>query len=193
MNKLSIMHVTLFLIILGGGLFTSGCSSDDEAILSIKIDKDTVSYYGDLSIIFQLQDMNGTAMTSFKEGENFMFRLVLLSTGKQKVNLPSIRELTQFDIFHVYTIDGKDMGLPWDYMGKVGNPLFYGSGNSLPLNPNQPYFFECYWFDCDKSVSSDFGKNTPRAALPKGKYYTQFELNLGEDKKVVERKEFTIE
>lgn len=191
MKKLTIMHVTLFLLIIGGGMITSACSEDDESVPGIVVDKDTVSYYGDLSVVFQLQNMNGTAVTSFKEGENFMFRLVLINTGNEKIDMIPIRELTKFDIFHIYSIEGKDMGLPWDYMGMIGNPFWMDYPFSL--SPNQPLLFRCFWFDCDKAAPSDLGRNRPRAALPKGKYYTQFELNLGEDKKVVERKEFTIE
>ena len=92
--------MALFLIILGG-LITLGCNGDDELSSDTQVDKDTISYYGDLSITFQLQNMNGTAVTSFDEGENFMFRLVLQNTGKQSMDMPSIRELTQFDLFHV--------------------------------------------------------------------------------------------
>lgn len=191
MKKLSIMHVTLFLIILAGGLITSGCNNDDETISGVEIDKDTISYYGDLSVIFQLQNMNGTAVTSFKEGENFMFRLVLLNTGKQKVDLPSIRELTQFDIFHVYTIDEKDLGLPWDYMGLPGNPFWVD--NPFSLGPNHSLLFRCFWLDCDKAEPSDLGRDRPRAALPKGKYFTQFELNLGDGQKAMIKKFFTIQ
>jgi hypothetical protein len=183
------MHMALFLIILGG-LITLGCNGDDELSSDTQVDKDTISYYGDLSITFQLQNMNGTAVTSFDEGENFMFRLVLQNTGKQSMDMPSIRELTQFDLFHVYTIDGKDMGLPWDYMGMIGNPLWIGYPFSL--SPNQSLLFRCFWFDCDKAEPSDLGRDKPRAALPKGKYYTLFELNLGENRKAVIKKVFTI-
>lgn len=190
MKKLTILHVALFLFVLGGLFVTSGCSSDDEPSSSLEIDRDTISYYGDFSIIFQLQNMNGTAVTSFKEGENFYFRLVILNRSDKNIQMPSLRELTNFDIFHVYTADGKDLGLPWDYMGLIGNPLW--AGYDFPLSPNQSLLFRCFWFDCDKAEPSDLGRDTSRAALPKGDYYTQFELNLGENQKVMIKKAFTI-
>lgn len=52
----------------------------------------------------------------FSEGENIIFRLEIKNSSDDDVVLAhtNIADILGYNAFRVYTIDGKDMGTPWD-------------------------------------------------------------------------------
>ena len=136
--------------------------------------------------MFQLLNNEKQAVKSFKEGDNITFRIVVVNERNQERDLPHVIDLFSRDLFRVYASDGKDLGLPWDYMvppAPIGITYFAPKGSLEVV---------CPWLD-DGTPTKICGKETLKKPLVKGNYYTEFELTLEDNVKLKLRKDFTIE
>ena len=198
----------------GAGLVVTACSNEDEdsviqatreggdasrtetivsAADSVVLDADTLKVFEDYEAKFQLLNADNLPVTTFKEGENFTFALTVINSGNELFELPL--DVQNMEFFPIYADDGTYQGLPWDYITQFGIGVAY-------LNPKESISFTCKAFgerDDDTDFSSShpqiaFLKTIDKSPLPKGKYYTEFELKLNnEDEGVICKKAFSIE
>lgn len=159
-------------------IISAGCTSDDDS-------------ENPLTVNFQLQNADGDECYSFHEGENIIFRLEIKNNTDDDVRLPPIDEILGFDIFHVYSKNGEDMGMSWD--GIVTNFLpFY----AIPAHTSDVKI--CPWFNIPSLATNGIGyseyfyKENDKSPLPKGDYYSKFDIKLG-DKTVTCHRSFKIQ
>ena len=143
-----------------------GCSDDDEDDTSITVD-------------FQLQDEEGNECYTFSEGDNIVFRLELKNNTDSNAIIKPIYEVIGFNAFRVYSKSGKDMGTPWDSFNAnylAHNVIMACSSKVLV----------CPWFDIPSLYDSGvehhyshlFNKTEEKSPLPKGEYYSMFDVKL---------------
>ena len=141
----------------------AGCSDEEES------EKIVVNY--------QLLNEAGVECYDFREGENIIFKLEIKNNTDEDVIFPPISEIIGSNIFHVYTRNEKDMGMPWDELFSilVAHSII-GAHSSTELI--------CPWFDMP-SLSTNghvysecFIKKSKKSALPKGEYYSKFDIKL---------------
>lgn len=193
-----IVIVAQFLLVAGIGLVFNGCSENDKPLSqmtrgrSVELDADTIQVFEGLTITFQMLNADSLPVTNFKEGENITFRLVVTNSRKENVTLPNTQVMLGENVFHIYTSQGEDIGLPWD------SRVCFGLAN-LVTSPGQSYQFLCPAFgeleDPDKfNSASYYPKANPwgtwcvffktayvRKPLSRGNYYTEFEINLNDE------------
>ena len=115
-----IVIVAQFLLVIGIGLVFNACDENDRPLRqmargrSVELDADTVQVFEGLTVTFQMLNADSLPVTNFKEGENITFRLVVTNSRKENVTLPNTRVMLGENVFHIYTSQGEDMGLPWD-------------------------------------------------------------------------------
>lgn len=195
MKKQNLMIMSLLL----SGMAFTACSNDDDMQVkeNVVLDVDTLQVFDGFDVKFQMLDTKGRPVTTFKEGENVTFKLVVINKQKEPIKL-----LTDFigtDAFHVFSATGNDLGLPWDAVVQKGISAYF-------LHQSESATVSCQAFGkSDEELPSqsklDFAKYKDRNPLPRGSYYTQFELNLnaqgetpsGDSKGIVCKKAFTIE
>ena len=195
MKKISFMVMSLLL----AGMAFTACSSDDDMQVkeNVVLDADTLQVFDGFDVKFQMLDAQGRPVTKFKEGENFTFKLAVINKQKETFELST--EFIGMDAFRVFSAAGDNLGLPWDAVVQKGISAYF-------LHQSESATVSCQAFgkkDEEIPLRSklDFAKNKDRNPLPKGSYYTQFELKLnaqgktpGEGAKgIVCRKAFTIE
>ena len=189
-NKLIYLISVLLLMFVS----LNSCSSDDEISErsndEISEKKDTLT----LISVFWLQDENGVEKYVFNEGENIVFRLDVINNGEEDV---IIRHGSDFiignDVFHVYSSKGEDFGTPYDVISFPENTFIL-----IPSKSKTSYF--CPWHN-DPNLETPL--HTPYGhisyyidkirPLPKGDYYSQFTIRLGDDRFVTCKKTFKIE
>jgi hypothetical protein len=193
-----IVIVAQFLLVIGIGLVFNACDENDRPLRqmargrSVELDADTVQVFEGLTVTFQMLNADSLPVTNFKEGENITFRLVVTNSRKENVTLPNTRVMLGENVFHIYTSQGEDMGLPWD------SRVCFGLAN-LVTSPGQSYQFLCSAFggleDPDKFNSASyypgadpwgtwcvfFKTEYVRKPLSRGNYYTEFEINLNDE------------
>ena len=195
MKKLNLMVMSL---LMAGMVFTA-CSSDDDMQVkeNVVLDADTLQVFDGFDVKFQMLDAQGRPVTKFKEGENFTFRLAVINKQKETFELST--DFIGMDAFHVFSASGDNYGLPWDAVVQMGMAVYF-------LHQSESATVSCRAFGKNGDerpilTRLSLVKDKDRNPLPKGSYYTQFELNLnaqGEtpsegSKGIVCRKAFTIE
>ena len=172
-----------FLVLVSAALCLAGCSDNDDGICD--------DGYA-VSVNFLLQDESGTEKCTFKGGENIIFRLDIINHDTVDVVLPSLVEIFNHDdIFHVYGSNGKDYGNPWD-------GLWLTEINHVIIGANATKSYLCPWINNPESEIPwnpqflDYRINTPRS-LPKGNYYSKFNIILDNNRVVTCQKTFKIE
>ena len=195
MKKISFMVMSLLL----AGMAFTACSSDDDMQVkeNVVLDADTLQVFDGFDVKFQMLDAQGRPVTKFKEGENFTFKLAVINKQKETFELST--EFIGMDAFRVFSAAGDNLGLPWDAVVQKGISAYF-------LHQSESATVSCRAFGkSDEEIplrsKLDFAKYKDRNPLPKGSYYTQFELKLnaqgktpGEGAKgIVCRKAFTIE
>ena len=195
MKKLNLMVMSLLM----AGMTFTACSNDDDMQVreNVVLDADTVQVFDNFDVKFQMLDAQGRPVTKFKEGENFTFRLAVIN--KQKETFELLTDFIGMDAFHVFSASGDDYGLPWDAVVQMGMAVYF-------LHQSESATVSCRAFGKngdERPILSRLSlvKDKDRNPLPKGSYYTQFELKLnaqgktpGEGAKgIVCRKAFTIE
>ena len=197
MKKLNLMFMSLLLA--GMGIAFTACSSDnnDPKPEELVLDADTLQVFDGFDVKFQMLNAQGRPVTKFKEGENITFKLAV--TNKQKETFELITNFIGMDAFHIFSASGNDLGLPWDAVVTKGFPVFRLHQSESAIVSYQAFGKKDEEIPFESKL--DFARNKDRNPLPKGSYYTQFELNLnaqGEtpsegSKGIVCKKSFTIE
>lgn len=195
MKKLNLMVMSLLM----AGMAFTACSNDDDMQVkeNVVLDADTLQVFDGFDVKFQMLDAQGRPVTKFKEGENFTFRLAVIN--KQKETFELLTDFIGMDAFHVFSASGDDYGLPWDAVVQMGMAVYF-------LHQSESATVSCRAFGKNSDerpilTRLSLVKYKDRNPLPKGSYYTQFELKLnaqgktpGEGAKgIVCRKAFTIE
>ena len=195
MKKLNLMVMSLLM----AGMAFTACSNDDDMQVkeNVVLDADTLQVFDGFDVKFQMLDAQGRPVTKFKEGENFTFRLAVIN--KQKETFELLTDFIGMDAFHVFSASGDNYGLPWDAVVQMGMAVYF-------LHQSESATVSCRAFGKNGDerpilTRLSLVKDKDRNPLPKGSYYTQFELNLnaqgktpGEGSKgIVCRKAFTIE
>ena len=202
-RKFELKFICLSLLMAGGGMFMTACSSDDDSVKpdtrgeenvvsdgdSVVLDADTLKAFEDYAIKFQLLNADNQPVTTFKEGENFTFVLTFINTGNKQFVLPT----EDMEFFPIYTNDGEFVGRPWDY---------YVQSGIVAVNPKESISITCKAFG-EKDDPADTNNNstkiallktTDKSPLSKGKYYTEFKIKINnEGESIVLRKDFRIE
>lgn len=193
-----VFYIAQFLLVIGIGLALNACNENDVPLKqmahrgSVELDADTVQVFEGLTVTFQMLNADSLPVTNFKEGENIIFRLVVTNSRKENVTLPNTQVMLGENVFHIYTSQGEDMGLPWD------SRVCFGLAN-LVTSPGQSYQFLCPAFgeleDPDKFNSASyypgadpwgswcvfFKTEYVRKPLSRGNYYTEFDINLNDE------------
>lgn len=180
------------------------CSENGEPLTRIiptekvELDADTIQEIDGMKVIFQILNAEGLPTTSFKEGELFTFVLVVTNTGNDYLELPT--DMFDSEAFSIFSADGTYLYKPWDYFQQRGMAL-------IRLAPMESVRVSCKAFG-EKDLfegQSDIQKisllkSNGIEPLPRGKYYTQFSLNLkvkggnlGQDMIIEFKKNFDIE
>ena len=196
MKQLILMVISMLM----AGMAFTACSSDnnDPKPEEMVLDADTLQVFDGFDLKFQMLDDKGRPVTKFKEGENFTFKVVVTNKRKEMFQFPT--DFLGNDAFQIFSANGADLGKPWDAVAYWGMAYFL-------LHQSESAVVSCKAFGksgedlFSQSKISYVKYSKDRDPLPKGSYYTEFELALnakgeipGEGSKgIVCRKAFTIE
>lgn len=194
--------VTLLMsVLLTLGLFCA-CSSDDDmsgviegqSSLENSENVDVAMLQGttDEMVDFQLQNEDGIECYDFNEGDNIIFRLEFRNDSDEDAQVARFSEIIGWDGFRVYSIEGKDMGTPWDQI--VTNSRMYDF-----IGAHSSEVILCPWFDIpalycnghEHYYSNMYYKTDEKLPLPNGQYYSRFEIKF-EDKVITCNRNFII-
>lgn len=172
-----------------------------------------VTYMEDsVKIQLQLLNSDSVAMDTFKEGEDIIFNLTITNTGSDWVQTAPMEKFSD-DIFSVYSSDGVYIGKPWDqrlmtYFYPLLTPGTVREQVCSWLEvPDGDMVNLCLWIEnpvedtsnlnLDQYVSTInriiFLKKERRQPLPKGSYYTQFNVSIIEGRTTTIRMDFKVE
>ena len=176
-----------------------------------------VTYFEDsVKIQFQLLNSDSIATDTFKEGEDIIFKLTVKNISSDWVTVTTVDKFCD-NTFNVYSSDGVDMGRPWNLrlIGAIRPFLTTGmmqehicSWLEVPLEDIDQI---SSWLedpikylgnmDLEMRILSLVNGITPiayltkerRQPLPKGSYYTQFDVSVIEGRTTTIRMNFNIE
>ena len=195
MKQLILMVISMLM----AGMAFTACSSDnnDPKPEEMVLDADTLQVFDGFELKFQMLDDKGRPVTKFKEGENFTFKVVVTNKQKDTFGLPS--DFLGNDAFHIFSANGADLGKPWDAVAYWGAYFLLHQSESAVVSCKAFGKSGEDFFPQSKISYMKYSKD--RDPLPKGSYYTEFELALngkGErpsegTKGIVCKKAFTIE
>ncbi len=209
MKLKTIIYQFLFPALIAGiGTFSISCSNDNgnSEIPDVPTDPTVKPFVGvtymedSVKIQLQLLNSDSIAMDTFEEGEDIIFKLTVINISNEWVEITPTDKFSD-NIFNVYSSSGKDMGKPWD-----GRLIALES----ILIPRMMLEHICSWLeeplgdienmDLEKSglvtpgrMPVRYFKNECRQPLPKGNYYTQFDISIIEGKATTIRMDFKIE
>ena len=158
-----------------------------------------------IQVNFYLLDMDGHEATTFAYGDNITFSLELTNSSSDDIVVDNDVTVdwipSSEDLFMVYTKDGQAVGKPWDLylthmLMKIG-PYIMPSGTTWNWNckwkgiliDDLGYCYGLKLIDtytgttiyCDETMPTyKFYQREERNFLPKGVYYCQFEIAIGE-------------
>ena len=225
--KKRIVLVIGVVILMMTSLVVESCSSDDgnselpdvppEPTIPEEKPFVGVTYLEDsLQIQLQLLNSDSIAVDTFKEGEDFIFKLTITNIGNDIVLTTPIEKICD-NFFNVYSSDGTDMGKPWDQRLTNLRQSFLIPGTvweyvcSWLEEPDEDMKSICSWIEepvggvedlvgLEKYWQMTLGKRPVaflrkerRQPLLKGSYYTQFDINIIEGKTTTIRMNFNIE
>lgn len=188
--------VLMMSVLLALGLLSACSKSDDVTDINNHSEKDgtgTIEKSSDLMVDFRLQNEDGMECYDFKEGDNIIFRLEIKNDTDEDAILPPFSEVLGLDVFTVFSQEGVKIGTPWDViMTSFRECEIIGAHNSV--------VFVCPWFDIPALYyngthhyySEYFYKKDDKSPLPKGEYFSEFEIRLNEKTITCSRK-FEIE
>lgn len=173
-----------------------------------------VTYFEDsVKIELQLLNSDSVAMDTFKEGEDIIFKLTISNTSSDWVTTAPMENFSG-DIFSVYSSDGVYIGKPWDqrlmtYFYPLLTPKTEREQVCSWLEvPDEDMVNLCLWLEnpvedtsnlnTDKYMSMGinrviFLKKERRQPLPKGNYYTQFDISIIEGRTTTIKMGFNVE
>lgn len=160
-----------------------------------------VTYMEDsIKIQLQLLNSDSVAMDTFKEGEDIIFKLTISNTSSDWVYTTPIDKFSDDNIFGIYSSNGSYVGKPWD-----GRQIYFIHSF---LTPEMFQEHTCSWLEEPIEDMTDYVikgssisiarvpiryyKLERRQPLPKGSYYTQFDVSVIEGRTTTIRKDFII-
>ena len=165
---------------------TSSCNSDDEE------GNDNFP----ISVDFLIQDEHNVEKYIFKEGEDIIFRIDLTNNDTVDAILPSSIEIMGYDVFHVYSKNGEDMGTPYDVVcpGAEGHLRLEAKVTRKYLcpwinNPDSEFNNPEYYYLKPSFMAARIEKKRP---LPKGEYYSKFDIKLDNNRVITCQKSFSV-
>lgn len=176
--------VLMMSVLLALGLLSACSKSDDVTDINNHSEKDgtgTIEKSSDLMVDFRLQNEDGMECYDFKEGDNIIFRLEIKNDTDEDAILPPFSEVLGLDVFTVFSQEGVKIGTPWDViMTSFRECEIIGAHNSV--------VFVCPWFDIPALYyngthhyySEYFYKKDEKSPLPKGEYFSEFDIKLNE-------------
>lgn len=188
--------VLMMSLLLAFGLLSACSKSDDVTEINNHSEKEgagTIEKSSDLMVDFQLQNEDGTECYDFKEGDNIIFRLEIKNDTDEDVILPPFSEVLGLDVFTVFSQEGVKIGTPWDV-------IMTSFRECEIIRAHKSVVFVCPWFDIptlyfngtEHYYSEYFYKKDDKSPLPKGEYYSEFDIKLN-DKKITCNRKFEIE
>ena len=171
-------------VLLALGLLSACSKSDDVTDINNQCEKEgagTIEESSGEFVDFQLQNEDGMECYDFKEGNNIIFRLEIKNNTDEDAILPPFSEVLGLDIFSVYSLGGGEIGTPWDVIMTSFREYEIIKAHSSAV-------FVCPWFDIPALYfngtkhyySEYFYKKDDRLPLPKGEYYSKFDIKLNE-------------
>ncbi len=213
--KIKTIYKFLFSVMIAGiGTLSISCSGDDGSgdLPNIPLEptgpeEDVpeeepfvgVTYIEDsVKIQLQLLNSDSVAVDTFTEDEDIIFKLSISNISSGWIFTATILEFSE-NIFDVYSSDGTYVGRPWD--GRII------SGIHSFLTPEMLQEHLCSWLeepvvDPKTKYRESFlptgrrpiryYKLERRQPLPKGSYYTQFDVSIIEGKTITIRMDFNV-
>ena len=164
MKKVLLLTGALLLVV-AGAMFVASCSSDDDELSN----RDDV-----VTVKLSIRANNGEYSSLIREGEDVEFLLTIENHSNNDIWLPAPSELVGNQFFTIYSSDGKEVDKPWDI-------LFVNFITSTNIKGKGQVTYSCSWLEGQsKSSHLTFVKEHERLPLPKGDYYTEFTVNLGD-------------
>lgn len=171
-------------VLLALGLLSACSKSDDVTDINNHNEKDgtgTIEKSSDLMVDFRLQNEDGMECYDFKEGDNIIFRLEIKNDTDEDAILPPFSEVLGLDVFTVFSQEGVRIGTPWDV-------IMTSFRECEVIRAQSSVVFVCPWFDIptlyyngtDHYYSEYFYKKDDKSPLPKGEYFSEFEIRLNE-------------
>ena len=171
-------------VLLALGLLSACSKSDDVTDINNHSEKDgtgTIEKSSDLMVDFRLQNEDGMECYDFKEGDNTIFWLEIKNDTDEDVILSPFSEVLGFDVFTVYSQEGVKIGTPWDV-------IMTSFRECEIIGPHSSVVFVCPWFDIpalyfegtEHYYSEYFYKKDEKSPLPKGEYFSEFDIKLNE-------------
>ena len=192
----------------------AGCSNDEDSELpSVPTDstKSTtpedkpfvgVTYMEDsIKIQLQLLNSDSVAMNTFKEGEDIIFKLTIMNMSGELVMITPIDEFSDDNIFNIYSSNGSYVGKPWDgrWIALIHSFLTPGmlqehtcSWLEEPVGDTVDYLLNGISTSIAR-VPIRYYKQERRQPLPKGSYYTLFNVSIIEGRTTTIRMDFNVE
>lgn len=193
------LYSLLVLFSLAGTMTLTSCSKDDDdvkkedIIVGMEKDNDLPVDIDGVSIDLKILNTDSVAMKTFKEHEDFFFVLSFTNNTNQDIDFPTSDDIIGDDFFRVYASDGIYVGRPWDFKTTAisSHPKLLAKSTRI---------IWCAWLSYSTRDGMPFQKirgyelfkYPNRVFLPKGSYYTEFEITIHDGKKVKFRKEFKI-
>ena len=193
--------MSAMLLMMAGTVMTA-CSSDDGMNIvsegqspsgNSETDNDnSMKGTSDDLVDFQLQNEDGIECYEFNEGDNIIFKLEIKNESDEDAYVTRFYEMIGWDGFRVFSINGEDMGTPWDI-------IFTDSRMFDFIEAHSSVVILCPWFDtpalywCGREhcYSNMYYKTEEKSPLPKGDYYSKFDIKLN-DKTIICHRNFKI-
>ena len=212
---LTMKKVLLIALLAGIGTLSISCNSNDgdSELPTVPIDPPEpttpeekpfvgVTYMEDsVKIQLQLLNSDSVAMDTFKEGEDIIFKLTISNTSSDWVYTTPIDKFSDDNIFGIYSSNGSYVGKPWD-----GRQIYFIHSF---LTPEMFQEHTCSWLEEPIEDMTDYVikgssisiarvpiryyKLERRQPLPKGSYYTQFDVSVIEGRTTIIKMDFNIE
>ena len=174
--------VLMMSVLLAFGLLSACSKSDDVTEINNQSEKegaDTIEKSSDLMVDFQLQNEDGMECYDFKEGDNIIFRLEIKNDTDEDAILPPFSEVLGLDVFTIFSQEGVKIGTPWDV-------IMTSFRECEVIGAHSSAVFVCPWFDIpalyfngtEQYYSEYFYKKDYKSPLPKGEYYSEFDIKL---------------
>jgi len=171
-------------VLLALGLLSACSKSDDVTDINNHSEKDgagTIENSSDLMVDFRLQNEDGMECYDFKEGDNIIFRLEIKNDTDEDAILPPFSEVLGLDVFTVFSQEGVRIGTPWDV-------IMTSFRECEVIRAQSSVVFVCPWFDIptlyyngtEHYYSEYFYKKDDKSPLPKGEYYSEFDIKFNE-------------
>lgn len=176
--------VLMMSVLLALGLLSACSKSDDVTDINNHSEKDgtgTIEKSSDLMVDFRLQNEDGMECYDFKEGDNIIFRLEIKNDTDEDAILPPFSEVLGLDVFTVFSQEGVRIGTPWDV-------IMTSFRKYEVIRAHSSAVFVCPWFDIptlyyngtEHYYSEYFYKKDDKSPLPKGEYYSDFDIKFNE-------------